>query len=71
MFQVFEDDKPADVTGFPQLRSWKNSKFATFEEAQDYANDWLGEFGGIVLKLNEPQDYSGYGSFIEIREIGS
>jgi len=69
MFQVFEDNKPADVTGYSWAKSWKNSKFGTFKEAHEYANEWLGDYGGIVLDLNKPYDYSGCGSIIEIREL--
>jgi len=50
--------------------------FDTFEEAEAYALNWLGDYGDGLkghLKVNEPYDYSAYGpdmaSFIEIREI--
>lgn len=73
MFQAFEDNKPADWSGLPSLKGipcWKNSVFETFEEAHAYALSWLGAYGeGVGLRLNEPWDYNGYGSMIEIREV--
>lgn len=58
-------------------KTWGNSIFDTFEKAREYAWKWIGpEWGGSVdgkkgcdLKPNVPLDYSGYGDFIEIREI--
>jgi hypothetical protein len=43
-YQVFNNGKPADTTGFPQLKGdgWMRSKFDTLEEARDYADDWVG-----------------------------
>lgn len=70
MFCVYDNDKPASVEGYPYMHSsWKNHRFETFEEAQKYARNWLGELE--ILCPNEPNsrvDYSGYGDMIEIRE---
>lgn len=78
MFQVFDNNKPADTTGFPSLtkgNGWDNSVFPTYEEARKYAWMWLGPYGGSYdgesgydLKVNTPWDYSGYGDMIEIRQ---
>jgi len=40
MFQVFQDDKPADCFGYPSCKDWKNSKFETLEDAIRYAYHW-------------------------------
>lgn len=73
-FQVFENGKPCDNVGFPTLHAeygWGNSKFETFEAAQEYAKHWLGDWKGIVpsMKVNVPIDYDGYGDTIEIRKL--
>jgi len=76
-FQVFENGKPCDATGFPNVHpSWNNSKFGTFNEALSYAWKWLAPYGGsydgqqgIGLKINEAYDFDGCGSMIEIREV--
>jgi hypothetical protein len=39
-YQVFQDGKPADNIGYPDIKSWTNSKFETFEEAVLYALHW-------------------------------
>jgi hypothetical protein len=70
MYQVFDNGKPADCFHCNVHESWNNSVYDTFEKALEYANKWLGFFGsGVVLKLNTPWDYSGYGDMIEIREV--
>jgi hypothetical protein len=69
MFQVFDNNKPADKTGFSWATTWRNSKFQTFQEASKYADDWLGPYAGMVLKVNVPCDYTGLGDMIEIREV--
>jgi len=70
MFQVFDNNKPADASGHNVHHTWNNSTFSTFEEAHQYANQWLAPSHGLViLKLNQPYDYSGYGDIIEIREV--
>jgi len=79
-YQVFDNGRPADTTGYPQLKGsgWHNSVFDTFTAAHEYALNWLGYLGddigagyadNAVLKLNTPYDYSGYGDKIEIREV--
>lgn len=73
MFQVFENDKPCDKTGFTWAKTWETSKFNTFQEALQYAKKWLGAFGeNVDLYLttpNVPYNYSGYGDMIVIKEI--
>lgn len=73
-YQVFDNDKPADSNSYPKLKSggWDNSIFDSLDEAQNYANSWLGHFDGcddIFLEVGEKLDYSGYGDYIEIRAI--
>jgi len=51
-------------------KSWpERATFETFEEAEEYANKWLGMHGPLYLLINEPVDYSGMGDMIEIREV--
>lgn len=71
MFQVFDNNKPADCHHHGVHKSWDNSKFNTFDEAQEYARKWLGQVAGDLVpeEVNEKIDYSGYGDTIEIREI--
>jgi hypothetical protein len=68
-FSVYENGKPCNRIGFPILKGndWKNHSFDTFEAAQEYANDWLGDYA-TPLTVNVPYEYSGYGDMIEIRE---
>lgn len=68
-FQVFESGKPAQYPDCNVHPSWSNSIFNTWEDANKYANHWLGPYGGIILISNIPHDFSGYGDTIEIWEI--
>jgi hypothetical protein len=70
MYQVFEDNKPCDDTGFPQLKGkgWDNSKFNTLAEAQTYALNWLGQYApDEPLELGFP--YNCQGVLFEIRKV--
>jgi len=72
MFQVFDSGKPADTTGFPRLKynCWKNSKFSTLEEAQEYAKDWLGELAPKKpLELNKEYTYGYAEEVVVIKEV--
>jgi hypothetical protein len=79
MYQVFENNKPADITGWPMLRKYDrryrefaSSKFNTFIAAYNYMMKWLGEeyrSTCIHIKLNTPVDASGYEDYIEIRKV--
>ena len=71
MFQVFDNNKPADCKHHKVDASWANSKFDTYAQAHEYALYWLHlDFDcGLVLLLNTPYNYSGYGDMIEIREV--
>ena len=75
-YQVLDNDKPADCFNHKVDKSWNTNVFDTFDEALEYARAWLAPYGGsydgksgIVLKVNEPYDYSGYGDMIEIRGL--
>ena len=73
MYGVFDNNKPANSTAFPQLKGkgWKSHLFGTFKDAEEYAKEWLGDYypGKDVLVLGLPYNYSGYGDLIEIREV--
>lgn len=66
MFQVIDNNKPADCNNHKVDKSWNKSKFETLDEAFQYADNWLGIYGPMI---NNPFDYSGYGDIIEIRFI--
>jgi hypothetical protein len=70
MFGVYDNGKPASGVGFPVLKGggWDTHQFQTFEEAEKYAQNWLGLYAGVTLEVNKPVDYDGYGTTIEIRE---
>jgi hypothetical protein len=73
-YEVYDSGKPASIIGFPGLKGkgWETNSFNNYKRALRYAINWLGAYSGygdIKLKLNVPYDYSGYGDFIEIREI--
>lgn len=67
MFQVFVKDEPADCCN--------RSKFNTYEEALDYAKNYLGWYSAQIEQMSDTlpvgvaYDYSGYGNLIEIREV--
>ena len=65
-FGVFENNKPATLKG---SKKWKNHLFNTFEEAHQYLNWRLGDWGPVELEVNEKYDYDGYGDVVEIKEI--
>lgn len=70
MFQVLDNDKPADCYNHSVHSSWNCSEFETLKEAQDYADKWMGMYGpGYPLKQDEEFDYSGYGDVIVIRVV--
>lgn len=70
-YQVFDNGKPADCHHHKVDASWANSTFSLAAEAVDYACKWLNweSVMGVLLEVNKPYDYSGYGDFIEIRRI--
>lgn len=65
MWQVFDNDKPADSSAFHVLQNklWKNSRYETLEEAVAYANNWLGVYAINPFnesKFNIPAQYLNY-----------
>lgn len=75
MFKVYDNGKEANCFGYKVHESWDAKGFETFEAALIYARKWIAPYGGsydgtdgVILQLNKPYDYSGYGDFIEIRE---
>jgi hypothetical protein len=79
MYQVFENNKPCDEIGYPELKGkgWTNSQFTNFEDARNYAWTWLGQYAcmdddgenGIALEPDKPVNYNGFGDMIEIKTI--
>ena len=73
LYQVFENDKPADCTGFPKMdQSWNNSTFKTLEEAKMYLLKWLGAYGEFYkngeIQVNQKIHYAGTTDFVVIKE---
>lgn len=68
-YHVFYGNRPAKYSNINS--SWKNNVFDNFEDAEEYAQNWLGSFdpGKNILKPNIPYDYDGYGDMIEIRTV--
>jgi hypothetical protein len=73
-FNVYDNGRPAKSSSFSKWKrgkssnsDWANHSFASFEEAQQYADKWLGDYAA-PLTVNQPYDYSGYGDLVEIRE---
>lgn len=49
-YQVFQNDKPADITGYPEMHfSWDNSIFDTIVEASLHAYHWAGWLTSIEI----------------------
>ena len=70
MFYVFEGDKHAKYPECKVDTSWNNNCFLTFEEAEDYALNWLECYGPDkgVLKVNVPHEFQ-ENCFIIIKEL--
>jgi len=70
LFEVYDCGK---LAGFPYIdvsKDWVQPTFLTFEEAQVYTKNWLGEFASLCpTEPNKVIDYSGCGDTIEIRKI--
>jgi hypothetical protein len=59
-YAVYDGGKPARYPECKVDPSWKNNTFETFEEAETYALNWLGDYApdrGVIL-LDVPYDYS-------------
>jgi hypothetical protein len=63
MFQVFQNDVPAEHLFFQEERdlSWTTSKFETFEEAREYLIEWLDLPYNVVnvidIEVNNPMSF--------------
>lgn len=71
MFQVFDNEIPAQHPYFAVQKSWDNSQFDTFEEAADYAKRWLVEncdAAAQEFELNVPVKYNGHDEVV-IRKV--
>ena len=73
MYQVFENDKPADLTGYPQMKHtcWSKSKFETLFEALHYAYTWLGKYAPddiYQFQVGIPYCYNGE-DFVVIKMV--
>lgn len=67
-FQVLDNNEPADCHHFKLDPSWDKSVFDTFEQAEEYALEWLGLYAPDKgeLKPNTPYCYSGAEDYLEI-----
>lgn len=69
-YEVYDNGK---LAGFPYSnvsKDWVQPLFSTFEEAQAYTKNWLGEYCSLCpTEPNRTVYYSGEGDFIEIRKI--
>ncbi len=64
IFEVFDCGRKAETYG------WEHPICTDFESAVVYAKKWLGEYESLCPdKPDQIEDYCGYGSTIEIREI--
>ena len=70
-YQVIDNNKPAQYPDHNVDRSWKNSIFDTFEEAEKYCKKWLGEYylDKVPECCNQPIQYNDKGDEIEIRRV--
>jgi hypothetical protein len=70
VFEVYDSGK---LAGYPYQnvsKDWIQPTFLTFEKAQVYAKNWLGEYSSLCpIEPNRIVYYSVEGDFIEIREI--
>jgi len=69
-YEVYDNGK---LAGYPYRDvdpTWTHPICSTFEEAQVYTKNWLGEYSSLCpTEPNRIVYYSGEGDFIEIREI--
>lgn len=71
MYQVFDNNKPAQYPDHKVHPSWNRSTFVRLGEARNYAIKWLGVHAPEpeVLKVGTPYDYSGCGDMIVIKLV--
>jgi len=56
LFQVFQNGKPADCFGYPEMdKSWNNSTFQTKREAEIYAFHWAYPYSNEECEKNAPE----------------
>lgn len=48
MFKVYESGKLARFPECKVYESWDNCSFSTFQDALEYAQNWLGEYGDVL-----------------------
>lgn len=68
MFEVRENGRPADSKNFDVHPSWNNARFQSLDEAQAYAEKWLGKLywpGAVLIGLGQKYVYNGT-DYIEI-----
>ena len=86
MFQVFQNGKPADCFGYPEMhKSWNKSKFETKHEAEVYAIHWAYPFSeeecrnnAFSMEIGKDYDFSMLGTssdedclvLMRIEEVG-
>lgn len=54
MFYVMENGKPCNYKNFGVDTSWDKDSFSSFEEAQKYSLNWVGEMYTPPTELNVP-----------------
>ena len=71
MLKIYDNEKLADASECNVHKSWNQGKgFETLEEAYRYLDSWLGQhYARIRPKIGIKEEYSGYGDFIEIKEV--
>lgn len=67
MFTVYDSGRAAQFPDCKVDPSWNNCTFQTLEEAQAYADHWLG-YGPCHIQPNSPFSY-GDECWIEIKQI--
>lgn len=69
-FVVIDSGNPAR---YPNSATWGKCEFQTFEEAVEYANDWLGDYGPLppTYKVGARFNYYDSEQWMEIRFLPS
>lgn len=71
-FFVYENDDPATHEYHPVSKDWNRYEFETFEEAEQYVAEWLGDHfypGPGVIQVDELYPYNPYGDAILISSV--
>lgn len=70
-YEVYDNGRLAGHPYHNVSSVWTHPICKTFEQAQEWAKKWLGQYASLVpMYPDEKMDYSGCGDTIEIRSIG-